>query len=149
MRAMASMARLWNAFSGTYGGLSPFSGSTWPFNPWREAWRGMELPGVAGYASPWSTPNPPPPTAGYLDGIWEGLSGEQLFLRNDRFIIQSPTGQTLHGLFMTYADRLIAYCVEFDFVFLFRFNLREPTLALQSPSGDIMLFNRLARNESW
>lgn len=149
MRGMASMARLWNTFSGNYGSFSPPSGFAWPPNPWLEAWGGRQPAKIPGYLSSWNGPSGPSPTAGYLDGIWEGLSGERVFLRDNRFIIQNPTGQALHGFFMTYANRLIVYCVESDTVCLFRFNLREPMLTVQSPSGDILLFNRLARNESW
>ena len=84
-----------------------------------------------------------------LEGTWQGLSGEIVILRANRFLIRSPSGQTVHGIFMTYGNRMIVYCVESDNVCLFVFGLKENMLAFKSQSGDVLPFRRLNRPLPW
>ncbi len=89
------------------------------------------------------------PAVSPLEGTWQGLNGEILILRGNRFLIRSPSGQTVHGIFMIYGNRMIAYCVESDNVCRFALGMRNNMLAFQSESGAILSFKRLSRSLTW
>ena len=165
MRAMASMARMWNAFNqlsnqDTYGYMSGFGFpyDQWPgFSPWRSPWPSMlgrpRMSGFPGPGASWGERSYDPwnvlPSANRLDGIWQGLNGEIVTIRGNRIWIQNPSGQTINGAFMTYGNRMIAYCAQTDYTCSCTFERRGDMLALQNEAGDILLFRRLNRGPRW
>lgn len=165
MRAMASMARVWNAFNQlghqeTHGSSSGFgfphdqwSGSS----PWVSDWPGRwGMPGTSGFPGrvmPWGERRRDSrrvsPAAHRLDGTWQGRNGEIVTIQGNRFRIRNPSGQKLDGTFMTYGNRLIALCAQNDYTCRFNFEMRGELLALQNEAGDILLFRRLNRGRRW
>ena len=128
MRAMASMARIWNAFN-QLGHLETYtnpSGFGFPYDP-RTAY----------------------PATHRLQGIWQGRNGEIVTIQGNRLRIRSPSGQELDGAFMTYGNRLIAFCAQTNYMCRFNFEVRGELLALQNEAGDILLYRRLNRGRRW
>ena len=110
------------------------------------------MPGMSGFPGPgmhWGGHGYEPwsalPTDNRLDGIWQGLNGEIVTIRGNRFRIRDPSGQTVQGAFMIYGNRMIAYCAQTDYTCQFNFEMRGDLLALQNEAGDILLFRRLNR----
>ncbi|MGB0721769.1 MAG: hypothetical protein ACPGU7_05165 [Gammaproteobacteria bacterium] len=123
------------------------------WNNWHEARQYYEMgppgPNVGAPVSataPWDTGGwnsvQPTPRNG-LEGVWKATSGETFLIKNGRFRILSM-GSQRDGVYMTYADRLIAYFPAEDAVRLFQFMLRGDRLLVQDDLGGILALSRKA-----
>ncbi|MGB0712200.1 MAG: hypothetical protein ACPGUC_01450, partial [Gammaproteobacteria bacterium] len=117
------------------------------FNNWHEARQFYEMGPTAAardLSGPWDTGGwnsvVPSPTNG-LEGVWKATSGETILIKGGRFRILTM-GSQRDGIYMTYADRMIAYFPAEDSVRLFQFLLRGDRLLVQDDSGGILALSR-------
>jgi hypothetical protein len=145
--------------------MSPWSSMPWtgggmPQTPWsRMPWSGAQMPGMPQMpgdasmpmpsmpATPWAGSRPQESTASdFLDGSWEGQSGELLLIRRGMFRIYADAQTYRDGHLQVQGNRLQLKDAESGRTREYEMRYQSGQLALRTPEGDVMLYRRNAND---
>jgi hypothetical protein len=130
-----------------WGGMpgSGFSPSPWGGMPGSgfstSPWSGM--PGSSFPAPPWGEKSPSRPKSSFLDGSWQGNSGEILIIRDGRFRIYLDRDNYRDGQLRMEGQHLSMYDPASRTTRQYEYAQQDGRLALRDELGNLLLYRRI------
>jgi hypothetical protein len=152
----------WSSMPWT-GGMPQMPGSSMPWTgggmPWTGSnmpWSGAQMPGMPQVPGSTGMPMPTMPWAGgrqkestsseSLDGSWQGEGGELLLIRRGMFRIYADAETYRDGHLQVQGNRLQLKDAESGHARDYEMRRQGNQLALRTPDGDVLLFERIAND---